>query len=771
MQFLNQPLTWGFLLVLLPLLIHLINMMRHRRVEWAAMEFLLSSYRKHRRWVWLKQLLLLLMRMAAIAAAVAMFAKLVTPDEWNRFLGRQTTHHYVVLDDSLSMSDRSGSGAAFDRARRAISQLVADARRGDQAQRLTLVRYSRATRTSTDATSPTDVTDINAQVIDDELELGWEQQGSRLRVSQLAVGAQPALALIEQLIATNDAEQSVLHLISDFRLTDWSNPDDTRRNLSRLEKQGTSINLIRCVKENAANLAVIDLQPEAHTQAAGVPLFMEVTIKNFSPQPAEQIRVHVRSTLHPTSPQGIESQPQVTDLPDLLIDRIEPGATVTRRFQVFFSTPGSHVVEVELPVDPIRADNRRWSVVALAGGESAIVIDGASDERSAYYLQSVFRPGPRIKTGIVPTVQPLNYLRDASIEELTRHHAIYLLDVPSLDARSAENLRNYIEQGGGVSCFLGANADPAFYTRWYEEGVFPIPTSGAKDFVSIDDSTSADIQFGKHAVFEILAGQRNPFAAAIRVKRHIVPPDGWKPTPDSGVEVIADLRSGTPFVVERRLGQGTMIAVLSSLVPEWNNWALEPSFVVVALQLHGHLAQSQRPRTNRVVGELVNLQIDGSEYLPDVTFNVPSAADDGTRVITKTAEQVSSESPLLHTQLAPHGSTDQMDIGDTDLSGVYEARLETLANQVHHRRFALNVDPSESELPHAERAALQQTLAPIDVKIFDADRPLQSAANPERNNWSEILLWVLIGLLLFEQWFAYRLSYHMRPLQPAGGTA
>ena len=76
MQFVYQALTWGFLLALLPLLIHLINMMRHRRVKWAAMEFLLQSYKKHRRWVWLKQLLLLLARMAAVVLLVAMLAQL-----------------------------------------------------------------------------------------------------------------------------------------------------------------------------------------------------------------------------------------------------------------------------------------------------------------------------------------------------------------------------------------------------------------------------------------------------------------------------------------------------------------------------------------------------------------------------------------------------------------------------------------------------------------------------------------------------------------------
>ena len=71
MQFIYPPLTWAFLLVLVPLMIHLINLMRQRRVKWAAMEFLLKSNQKHRRWIWLKQLLLLFLRMLVVAAIVA----------------------------------------------------------------------------------------------------------------------------------------------------------------------------------------------------------------------------------------------------------------------------------------------------------------------------------------------------------------------------------------------------------------------------------------------------------------------------------------------------------------------------------------------------------------------------------------------------------------------------------------------------------------------------------------------------------------------------
>src|SRR2546421_11510819 len=108
MQFVHQPLTWAFLLALVPLLIHLINMMRHRRVRWAAMEFLLASYKKHRTWIWLKQLLLLLARMAAVALVVAMLAQLKTRDQWLALFCGRVTPHYGVLGCSFSQLDPVG---------------------------------------------------------------------------------------------------------------------------------------------------------------------------------------------------------------------------------------------------------------------------------------------------------------------------------------------------------------------------------------------------------------------------------------------------------------------------------------------------------------------------------------------------------------------------------------------------------------------------------------------------------------------------------------
>ena len=110
------------------------------------MEFLLASYKKHRKWIWLKQLLLLLARMAAVALVVAMLAQLKTRDQWLAIFGGRVTHHYVVLDDSYSMSDRVAGASAFDAAKQVIASIVGRATQEDSPQKLTLIRYSLSPR-------------------------------------------------------------------------------------------------------------------------------------------------------------------------------------------------------------------------------------------------------------------------------------------------------------------------------------------------------------------------------------------------------------------------------------------------------------------------------------------------------------------------------------------------------------------------------------------------------------------------------------------------
>src|SRR5438045_9265357 len=83
------------ILVSAPIIIHLINRMRFKRIRWAAMEFLLKAQKRTRKRLIIEQLLLLALRCLLVAMAGLLVARFVGaavgPD------GGQQNLHIAVL--------------------------------------------------------------------------------------------------------------------------------------------------------------------------------------------------------------------------------------------------------------------------------------------------------------------------------------------------------------------------------------------------------------------------------------------------------------------------------------------------------------------------------------------------------------------------------------------------------------------------------------------------------------------------------------------------
>jgi len=183
-------------LIGLPILIHLINLMRHRRIQWAAMEFLLVSQKRNSTWVMLKQLLLLLLRIAAIAAVLAMVTQPIVQNTLGGLLGSGKRHHIVLLDDSFSMSDQWAGTTAFDEAKSVIERLGKQLGQQPGRQQFTLLRFSQASRNQGGTQA-----DLAGETVDaGEFVKKLGDTLSHLRVSQLAVGPAEALKTAVQAV-------------------------------------------------------------------------------------------------------------------------------------------------------------------------------------------------------------------------------------------------------------------------------------------------------------------------------------------------------------------------------------------------------------------------------------------------------------------------------------------------------------------------------------------------------------------------------------------
>src|SRR5581483_2045374 len=124
--FLN-PLTMaaGGALVSAPIIIHLINRMRFRRVKWAAMEFLLKAQKRMRRKLIIEQLILLLLRCLLVFLVGVLLARFTGFGPLEGQEARPTAH-VIVLDDSPSMADAftadGKATTAFDEAKAQIGE-------------------------------------------------------------------------------------------------------------------------------------------------------------------------------------------------------------------------------------------------------------------------------------------------------------------------------------------------------------------------------------------------------------------------------------------------------------------------------------------------------------------------------------------------------------------------------------------------------------------------------------------------------------------------
>ena len=302
--FLHPALLWTLGLptlcvVVLPVLIHLINMMRHRRLEWAAMEFLLVSQKKHRTWVLLKQLLLLLLRMAAVAAIVLLVAQPRLHSHVTDLLGGTRTHHIVLLDDSYSMSDRWADTDAFSQAKKVVDRIGGNAAKQDRLQSFTLLRFSRAGRPQR-RTEPDLIKEpVTSKFAEKLSELLWshDRKGRWRSRSWPAARCRPCRRSASSSAATRESTASSIS-ISDFRSRQWNNPTDIRQELLQLSGDGVEIHLIDCVDRGRPNLAIVSLAPAEGLRAAGVPLMMNVAVRNFGPAPVRNVSVALAEDGH-----------------------------------------------------------------------------------------------------------------------------------------------------------------------------------------------------------------------------------------------------------------------------------------------------------------------------------------------------------------------------------------------------------------------------------------------------------------------------------------
>jgi len=544
-------LWWGLPFAAAPVIIHLINLLRHRKVPWAAMEFLLASQRKYRTQVLLKQILLLLLRVAAVAGIVLALAQPRWKTALGRMLGGARTAHVVLLDDSYSMGDLSADGRigdtrCFDRGRLVVERICAELAAAPGQQEVAIGRFSafdgkevgsgdrlagtagldrdRQKERQQENASPTaqpqaaqERFDIRLQAVTPRLVQEVRDELAGRTPSAAASGPRAAVAAAAELLGGGTGAANVIWLVSDFRLKDWKSADETASLLRQLSDAGCELRLVDCAAEGGdgrqpGNLTVERLEMAGGVPATGVLVPLEVAVRNNSDRSVRDVAVELRE--------------DALGRPGVRIAEIPAGGVGTQRFDVRFTKAGPHLVEATIAADAVAADNARAMAVDVVDRVDVLLIDGdptgGGRAGDAFYVATALAPGAGAPTGLRPRIEPP---RSLATLDLASFACIWLLDVERLDPPEIAALEAFARAGGGVVFFTGPRTKAEVVNRSLHrggEGLFPVPLAGPVDLLpnaAAGAAAAPDVVVEEHPVVAVLSGQRNPLLDAVRVER------------------------------------------------------------------------------------------------------------------------------------------------------------------------------------------------------------------------------------------------------------
>ncbi len=728
----------GVALIALPIIIHLINRLRFRRVRFAAMEFLLQSQKRNRRRILIEQLLLLLLRCLAVLGLVALISRFVLdPTELKLFQGARS-HHVVLLDDSGSMRDQLGNQSAFDAAKDVIQKLAAEGARRPGTQKFTLIALSNPAQPL-----------FTQQEVTNEFMVELDTKLRNIKPTHQSLSVLSGFEGARNMLLEDRVAVRHVHILSDFRLKDWQDQQSLGKVVKELDAAGVTLNFVKTVGRQNGNLGLLDLTGDVQIASTGVPVRLAVTLKNFGLQVANNVSVSIM--------QDGQKLPLTVNF-----DKIEAGVEVKQEFDLSFDAPGKHRVELQLPPDALPSDNSRFLAIDVTSVNRVLIIEGNPAHDDGDYLADALAADPGI-TGYAPEIETVDYLRRKPLDAF---QSIYMLNVSDLTPDALEPLEEFVKSGGGLVWFLGNEVRPTFYLKeLYRggQGLFPVKLGLTSSKTVATNESEPDTSFADHPVFGVFQGQDNPFTELIRVYEYFSVADDWVRDDlgrGDGVQTLASLTNKDPLIFSSKFGKGSVLTCLTSCGPHWNNWARYPSFVAMMLDLQKFVARPDRVLESRQVGEPIQVSLDPAQFLEELEVISPeSTGGKVTRLKAAREGSTSDDQKPDAAAVTKYLAT----FRDTDEPGLYVARLMDQNQSPVERWLTFNAPSDEGELELATNEQVRKQLGEdLRVTIQEPGEFNWIAGRDAGQEVREWLLIVLVILLLCEQLLGYRLSYHSK---------
>ncbi len=404
MQFLYPTFLYALLALAIPIIIHLFYFRRFKKVYFTNVRFLKEVKEETSARRRLRNFLVLLARLAALAFLVFAFAQPFIPQDTEVKQGAKMVS--IFVDNSFSMSALSEDVPLVEKAKQRAREIVAAYAPEDRFQIITNDFEGRHQFL---------VSQEDARSFIDEVKI----TPSVRRLSNVLLRQQQALN-------TGTTDNRAAFIISDFQrnITDLDNFRDSTIDVSLIPLQS--------VEEK--NISIDSCWFDAPVQMINQTNTLIVRVKNHSDQNAENIRLSLRHEGQ-TKPVGTLSIPG--------------GASVTDTVNITILRTGWHEAELSITDYPVQFDDKYYFTFNVAEEISLLVINEGQTNK---YLDAAFDGLDYFKI-TNQSKQNINY------SAFPDYQLIVINGLNTISSGLAAELRQYADNGGNVLVFPGRNAD------------------------------------------------------------------------------------------------------------------------------------------------------------------------------------------------------------------------------------------------------------------------------------------------------------------------
>lgn len=589
MTFLNPLLLLALTAAFIPLIIHLFNFRRPKRVEFSSLTFLHELKKSTMQRVRIKQWLLLALRTLAIALLVMAFARpTLTGDLVGSLGGRGRTSTAIVLDNSLSMLLRDGSGSYLEQARAVAAALVDEMQSGDE---LYLI--------------PTVATALSSTA---------HQNHSSARQALMAIEGREGKMILSRVIAhasdllkTSANPNTEIFVLSDLQESTFS--DGVQMEV----ENKTVLRLIPVGTRAHDNIAISEIKILSRILSEGEVVRMEVTLVNYSDRSAEDVVVSLYL-------EGERVSRATTNL--------AAGEVTSVPIAVTPRNAGWLGGQIEIRDSDFRSDDIRRFTLFIPE-ERRILVVGGKTSTTAYIELALSEEVTQRRVRF-----DVERIEESALARATlgTYDTVVLTGVIDLASGERAALVEYVREGGGILIFPGDGLVISDYNALLE-------ALGGGQIVSITDPLGGDVsvagfdQFDfEHALFEGMF-ETDKSGGAPRLEQ----PDIFRMMiyePGNGNEqTLIRLSGNRSFLQEIRHDLGSVLLFAVAPEKEWSDFPVRGLFIPLLYRsiyylsaggsvmgeeyAVGSAAQIRLPGISTSAAVAVNSE-NGDSYIPEL---------------------------------------------------------------------------------------------------------------------------------------------------------